>query len=173
MAMQARRRMKAKGPKGREKGVELVEMAFVLPLLLVLLLGIIYFGRAYDIYQTITRAAREGARQAVLTGCATCSDPTSVPASATIQSNYVNPALQAANLDPTNSLYTGSYHETYVWLDSPTNSICGIEIDFQYPYRIELPFTGLRTTIDIPTRVQMRLETQTAAECTALVGTSP
>ena len=48
-------------------GAELVEAGFVLPILLMLLLGIFSFGRAYNVYQTITRAAREGARMAVLT----------------------------------------------------------------------------------------------------------
>jgi TadE-like protein len=165
--------MTARGLRRREKGVELVEMAFVLPLLLIMLLGIIYFGRAYDVYQTITRAAREGARQAVLTGCASCPNPTTVPTSSFIQSNYVDPALKAASLDPNNSEYTGSYSEEYVWMNSPDNSICGIEIKFQYPYRIVLPFTGLKTTIQIPTSVRMRLETQTPAICAGLIGSSP
>jgi Flp pilus assembly protein TadG len=35
----------------------------VLPLLLVMLIGIFEFGRAWNIYQTITDAAREGARR--------------------------------------------------------------------------------------------------------------
>ena len=41
-----------------QTGAELVEMAFVLPILLMLLLGIFYFARAYNIYETMTRAAR-------------------------------------------------------------------------------------------------------------------
>src|SRR5260370_15672691 len=48
-----------------ERGAELVEMAFALPILLTLLLGIIWFARAYNIYETMTRAARAGARVAV------------------------------------------------------------------------------------------------------------
>ncbi len=48
-----------------ERGAELVEMAFVLPLLLTLLIGVFWAARAYNIYETITRAAREGARVAV------------------------------------------------------------------------------------------------------------
>jgi hypothetical protein len=45
-----------------ERGQSLVEMALVLPLLLLLLAGIIDFGRAYNNYIIITNAAREGAR---------------------------------------------------------------------------------------------------------------
>lgn len=147
-------------------------MALVLPLLLVLLLGIIAFGRAYDVYQTITRAAREGARQAVLTGCATCANPTTIPTSTFVMNNYVNPALLAANLDPTQM---ETPKEQYVWLD-PDDSppyICGIQISFKYPYTLTLPFTGLNlTTVHIPTNVQMRLENQ-PQNCSALIGTSP
>jgi TadE-like protein len=161
-----------KARRGGQKGAELVEMALVLPILLMLLLGIIAFGRAYDVYQTITRAAREGARQAVLTGCATCANPTTIPPSATIQSSYVNPAMQAANLDPTNSVYTSTYKEQYVTLDpnDPTPYICGIQISFKYPYTLTLPFTSLNfTTLNIPTAVQMRLENQPTPCPTGLV----
>ena len=48
-----------------EKGAELIEMAFVLLLFLVLMIGVFESGRAYNIYQNITNAAREGARFAV------------------------------------------------------------------------------------------------------------
>lgn len=47
-----------------ERGQSLVEMALVLPLLLLLLVGIIDFGRAFNNYIIITNAAREGARYA-------------------------------------------------------------------------------------------------------------
>src|SRR5258708_34567542 len=56
-----------------ERGAELVEMAFALPILLTLLLGIIWFARAYNIYETMTRAAREGARVAAGPACSACS----------------------------------------------------------------------------------------------------
>jgi hypothetical protein len=44
----------------------MVEFALVLPLLLLLLFGIIDFGRALNAQITITQAAREGARLAAL-----------------------------------------------------------------------------------------------------------
>ena len=46
----------------------MVEMALVLPLFLMLVLGIIEFGRAMMIANLVTNAAREGARMAVLDG---------------------------------------------------------------------------------------------------------
>jgi hypothetical protein len=45
-----------------DRGANLVEMALVLPLLLMLFMGIVDFGRAYYSYVTLTNAAREGAR---------------------------------------------------------------------------------------------------------------
>ena len=49
-----------------ERGAALVEAAFALPLLLLVCVGIIEFGRLYQTWQVMTNAAREGARVAVL-----------------------------------------------------------------------------------------------------------
>ena len=49
-----------------EKGAALVEAAVTLPLLLLVSVGIFEFGRAYQTWQVLTNAAREGARVAVL-----------------------------------------------------------------------------------------------------------
>jgi Flp pilus assembly protein TadG len=48
-------------------GQSVVEFALVLPLLLVLLIGITEFGRAWMTVNVLTSAAREGARLAVVT----------------------------------------------------------------------------------------------------------
>jgi len=50
----------------REDGAALVETAFVLPIMLLVSVGIFEFGRAYQTWQVITNATREGARVAVL-----------------------------------------------------------------------------------------------------------
>jgi len=47
-----------------QQGSNLVEMALILPLLLLLLAAIADFGRAFNHYIVITNAAREGARRA-------------------------------------------------------------------------------------------------------------
>ena len=46
----------------------LIEAAFVLPLLLFICVGIFEFGRAFQTWQVVTNASREGARIAVLPG---------------------------------------------------------------------------------------------------------
>jgi hypothetical protein len=48
------------------RGQALVELALVLPVVLLLLIGLIEFGRAWNIHQVVTDASREGARQLVL-----------------------------------------------------------------------------------------------------------
>ncbi len=45
-----------------ETGQTLVEFALVLPMLLILMFGIVDFGRAFYTWLTVTNAAREGAR---------------------------------------------------------------------------------------------------------------
>lgn len=45
-----------------ERGAAAVEFAILLPLLLMLVLGIIEFGRAYNTQLTLTNAARDGVR---------------------------------------------------------------------------------------------------------------
>ena len=49
-----------------ERGTALLETALTLPLLLLVSVSIFEFGRAYQTWQVLTNAAREGARVAVL-----------------------------------------------------------------------------------------------------------
>lgn len=50
----------------RERGSALVEFALCLPFLLVIIAGIVDFGLAFQRYEVLTNAAREGARLATL-----------------------------------------------------------------------------------------------------------
>ena len=51
-----------------ERGTALMETALTLPLILLVSVGIFEFGRAFQMVQVLTNAAREGARVAVLPG---------------------------------------------------------------------------------------------------------
>lgn len=66
MRAQHRRLLRAIHQRGHaaphESGTSLVEFALVLPLLLVLLFAIVDFGRGFQVWITMTNAAREGAR---------------------------------------------------------------------------------------------------------------
>ena len=51
---------------GGERGTALLETALTLPLLLLVAVAIFEFGRAFQTWEVLTNAAREGARVAVL-----------------------------------------------------------------------------------------------------------
>ena len=50
----------------QERGAELIEMALVLPLLMLIIMGIIDFGFLFREMNVVTNAAREGARAGIL-----------------------------------------------------------------------------------------------------------
>lgn len=52
----------------KRRGVAMVEMAFVLPILLLLLVGILEMGRVVMINQVATNATREACRRAIIPG---------------------------------------------------------------------------------------------------------
>ena len=81
-----------------DTGSEIAEAAFILPLLFALLFGIVWFGRAFNIYATLNRAAHEGAQAAAARTCASCGN--TFQSAANIQANVINPILRAAHIDP-------------------------------------------------------------------------
>jgi TadE-like protein len=62
-----------------DQGAEIAEAALVLPLVFMFLLGIVWFGRAFHIYTTITQAAQQGAIAAARATCGTCSPNPNTP----------------------------------------------------------------------------------------------
>jgi len=52
--------------RGSAGGQALVEFALILPVILLLVVGVLEFARAWNLHQVMTDAAREGARRAVL-----------------------------------------------------------------------------------------------------------
>ena len=65
-----------------ERGAALIETAITIPIILLISVGIFEFGRAYQTWQVLTNAAREGARVAILT------DKTDADVQSTVQ-NYM------------------------------------------------------------------------------------
>ena len=58
--------MRLRALKADARGQALLEFALILPILLMLVLGIIEFGRIWNINQMVSDTTREGARRAVL-----------------------------------------------------------------------------------------------------------
>ena len=147
-------------------GAELFEFALVVPLFFMLLLGIVWLGRAYNVYETITRAAREGARYAVLPSSVASGDtyadaPSGSCATGTSAfTNYVEPVLVADSLDPSK---VTNYCQKADWLETTVPQQCGVFVSFSYPVTLAIPFTTLNAaTINISTQAQMRMENQNA-----------
>jgi Flp pilus assembly protein TadG len=81
-------------------GAEIAEAALVLPLVFTLLLGIVWFGRAFNIYSTIQQAAQQGAITAAREPCGTCAGGDAAPSVGTVYT-AVTAVMQASNLDIT------------------------------------------------------------------------
>jgi hypothetical protein len=118
---------------GGTSGAEIAEAAVILPLLFMLLLGIMWFGRAFNIYATINHAAREGAQAAAAHSCASCGNVT--PTAANIRS-VIDPILSASHLDPAQ---VQNFNLQHVVLNpaSPLPEL-GAVVSFDYPYNFKL-----------------------------------
>jgi Flp pilus assembly protein TadG len=139
-------------------GAELVETGLVLTMLLTLMVGIFWLGRAYNIYETITRAAREGARFAVSPSCATCGN--AFPSDAEVDA-VINGALSASALNPAkvSPAITIQRNQTLDPSAPGANQVAGVIVTFGYPVQLFIPFTSLRSSsFTISTQVQMRQE---------------
>ena len=139
-----------------ERGAELVEAAVVLPLLILLILGMFWLARGYNTSQTLTRAAREGARFAVAPTCASCGNtfPSEVEVRAVIDAS-----LLASSVDP--AKVTGFSMERDVILNPGSMPQSrGVVISFNYPFELVLPFVpDSLKTLTLTVSVQMREET--------------
>lgn len=106
-------------------GAAVVELAVVLPLFLLLVLGMIEFGRMIMVQQIITNASREGARRAVLDNATTDEITTAVQqylANAGIGSATVtvtpNPPSSAGYGEPVSVSVSVPFSEVS-WLPAP------------------------------------------------------
>lgn len=80
-------------PEGRERGAVAVEMALLLPVLILLLFGIMEFGRAFNAQVTLTSAAREGVRVMAIS-----KDPASARSSTKTAAGTLRPELTDTNI---------------------------------------------------------------------------
>jgi Flp pilus assembly protein TadG len=78
-------------------GSQLLEFALALPFLLVMVVGIIDFGQAYNLKQKLNDAAREGARFAVQLSCADCTQ--TAPVTTQTLENSIVSYLTTAGVD--------------------------------------------------------------------------
>ena len=97
-------------------------MALVLPVLVLLLFGIIEFGRGYNAKVELTAAVREGARAAALSSA----DPVTVTRGAA-------PGLTSSSIGVT------------VVTPCPATGVGNAAVKATYPFTYAIPFFGTRT----------------------------
>lgn len=130
-----------------DRGQALVEFALIMPFLLLFLVGIVEFGRAWNQHQVITDAAREGARKAVVFDAAVTVD--------TVEST-IKRALAAAGINPAGATITGQG----TWLlESNKNATVSISLPYRFIFFGALKqWTTGESTVLLQTSVTMRNE---------------
>lgn len=107
------------------EGVQIVELAIVLPLLMVLLVGIFDFGNAFNLKQKLTNAARAAAR---LGSSAPTNDLNSggTPNSITSIRNFVDDSLVAQGVNECSLVRTGGTQSSpqLLWTFTATGNGC-------------------------------------------------
>lgn len=114
-----------------ERGVSMVEAALILPVLVLLLFGIVEFGRAFNAQVTLTHAAREGVRDYALD-----QDVAAATAKAQFAASGLDPGLMVVTATP---CVEGEQ----------------TQLTIEYPFSYDIPFFGSRT-IDMEGKGVMR-----------------
>ena len=117
-----------------DRGAQIAEFAAVAPMLVVMILGILWFARAFNIYATVHHAARAAAEAAAIPRCVTCASGNTFPDQGTVKSTVVDPILTAAHLDPGSAVFSLAGHQP---LD-PNSTVFGSVVTMSYPYNFKL-----------------------------------
>lgn len=103
------------------EGASLVEAALVMPLLILLVFGVVEFGRAYNAQISLRHAAREGIREYTITGDTASSEQVAADSAPTLDE-----ALMTFNFGPC----------------VPGNSA---QVTIGYPFTYDIPLFGNNT----------------------------
>lgn len=115
----------------REDGAALLEAALTLPIMLLVCVGILEFGRAYQAWQVVTNASREGARVAVLPGISDAS------VEARVKTYMKNGALDKA--DDAEVVITN----TEVSIGGTMASAASVQVDYPFEFMVLGPVAQL------------------------------
>ncbi len=121
----------------RERGQAVVEMALVLPILLLLLLGIVQFGSVFRDYIALTDATRVGARQGSVARSLQ-------PASFRETSVILRTQKAAVNLDPAKMTIAVELRDTNGNLLTPNTADSSwvasgdVTVKTTYPFKVNL-----------------------------------
>ena len=137
----------------RQRAQSLVELAFVLPVLMLLVFGIIDFGMGLHSWIVLTNSSREGARLAVVhaasDGSIHCSP---LPAAGSIERKVCD---TAANLKPSNVTITVTNADPGVTMSGQPVTV---KVDYQYDLITPFAYLMQLSSLSLSSTVQMRLE---------------
>lgn len=139
-----------------ERGAALLEAAITIPMLLLISVGIFEFGRAWQTWQVLTNAAREGARLAVLP------DPT--PGNAETRAREY---MAAGQLPGANSAAVDVNRSASMTVNGAAVSASQVTIDYPFTFvvlqpvaRLVSPGTSVGGPLTMRAQALMRNESQ-------------
>ena len=140
----------------KERAQSLVELAFAMPIFLVLVMGIIDFSWGLQSWISVTNAAREGARY----GAVHCAS-----------GDYTDAEVEQKAVDKASGLDTSKLTATVdttdgVSCEATPNSGESLVVDVTYDYELVTPLAGMMsflgggipTSINLTTSANMRIE---------------
>lgn len=127
-----------------QRGSAVLEMALILPLLLMLLFGIIEFSRVLSVKQVITNAAREGARA----GAVDLNDSGALSKAQTVSGNY----LTSCGIELANTIISPSF------VQAGGSSALQVVIDYQYDSLLTTWIPGIPASFTLESAAIMRRE---------------
>jgi Flp pilus assembly protein TadG len=111
------------------RGAAAVEMAIVLPLFMMIVMGIIEFGRAMMVGQLVTNAARHGSRLSIVDGSTNATVETAVK---DFVASSVGVAATDVSVDITVEAGSGNPDPNDVLADAKTKDVCKVAVRVPY-----------------------------------------
>ncbi len=126
-----------------DRGQALVELALIAPVLIILMLGVMDYGRVYFAYISVTNGARIGADYAA-------NGPTQATDTAAIKAAALGDTTDLLDQSPTNP-------EVTVVTANDSQGQLYADVTMTYTFSTLFPWPGLPTSIDIERTVRSRV----------------
>ena len=126
-----------------DRGQALVELALIAPILIILMLGVIDYGRVYFAYVSVTNGARVGADYAAI-------GPTQAADTAAIKAAALGDTGDLLNQSPTNPDVT-------VTTANDSQGRLYADVTMTYTFSTLFPWPGLPTSINVERTVRSRV----------------
>ena len=127
----------------RDLGQSAMEFALLAPILLILMLGVVDFGRVYFAYISVTNGARNGAHFASQ-GTGAAADIDGIRAAAIVETSDL---LNTSETNPDVSVATGTDSQGRLYAD----------VTMTYTFSSIFPWPGLPSSIDVDRTVRARV----------------